>query len=62
MGCLSGDSPEVVPALRFLGLKISSDGNISRWKEDYTQATWALWTRLQNTGLGCYPRALIKAY
>jgi hypothetical protein len=45
-GCLSGASPEVVPALRFLGLKISSDGTISRWKEDFTQATWALWTRL----------------
>jgi hypothetical protein len=35
-GCLSGATPEVVPALRFLGLKISADGCISHWKEDYT--------------------------
>ncbi len=35
-GCLTGATPEIVPELRFLGLKIDSAGNISRWKTDFT--------------------------
>lgn len=52
----------MVQNLKFLGLKIDALGNIDRWKDDFTTAVWALWGRLKDTGLGCYPRALVKAY
>lgn len=61
-GCLAGATPEVVTELRFLGLKIDSTGVISPWKTDFNNAMWALWGRLRDTGLGSYPRALVKSY
>ena len=61
-GLLAGATPDVVSELRFLGLKISTDGSISRWKTDFDKALWTLYMRLRDTGLGCYPHALVKAY
>lgn len=61
-GILDDTTPELVTEIRFLGLKINHHGNIDRWKVDFNAATWALWTRLKDTGLACYPRAFTKAY
>lgn len=61
-GILDSVSPIYVNELKFLGLKIDHLGNIDRWKTEFNTAIWSLWGRLRDTGLGCYPRAMVKAY
>lgn len=61
---LSDISLKSESCLRFLGIKIRSDGSISPWypPSHYTNRLWGLWARLKHVGLHHYSRALVKAY
>lgn len=51
-----------VDTLRFLGILIDSNGCFKPHKTDFSKPLWALFTRVKNLGLSCFPQAYIRAY